>query len=177
MNDSGFMYRNMTERDFIFWNLEYTMNGVIETFKSIPDEWLCLRPHPNVLAPGWTFGHIAVTERVHVGMFLQGIDDIPTQYKLFYGRRAFDIPEEELSAAIQSKEALISYWREVREKTREYLHTITDTDLAKVPEKSLHPPEVNRNNPIREWFVMTIQHQNKNFGALCIVKRLIDGKR
>jgi hypothetical protein len=70
-------------------------------------------------------------------------------------------------------ELAVSYWRVVRQQTQDYLGKITDADLGKVPETSLHPPGGNRDNPIREWSIMTIQHQNKNQGELCIVKRLI----
>jgi len=170
------MYTDMSERAFILWNLDYTMDRVIETFVAIPDGWLSKRTRPNIPPAGWTFGHIAVTERVHVGRYLEGIDDIPSEFNIFYPvPPPVVIPSEaELAKVIKSKDQLINYWRHVRQQTTDYLKNITDADLKTIPKKTLHPKDLpNSSNPIREWFVMTIQHQNYNWGRLEIVKRLI----
>jgi len=180
MNEqTPFMYTDMSECTFIQWNLDYTIDRVIETFMAIPDEWLSKRPRHNIPPPGWTFGHIAVTERVHVVRYLQGVDDIPSAYNIFYPvPPPVVIPtEDELAKVIKSKDQLINYWRSVRQQTSAYLQSITDADLKTIPEKTLHPKGLpNSSNPIREWFVMTIQHQNYNWGRLEIVRRLITDK-
>lgn len=172
MNDIPFMYKQMSERALIRWALAYTMDWVIDAFLAIPDDAIALRPLPNVNAPGWVFGHIAVTERKHVGLALEGVDDIPPEYGVFHtGARPTD---REIADAIESKDALVEYWREVRAKTERYLETITDDDLAGVADTPwLAHVGPNRDNPRREWFIMTIQHQNYHWGELATIGKVI----
>lgn len=165
------------ERFFIGWALDYSMDWTIRVFQAIPETDTWVRPAPGIVAPGWTFGHIAVTERVHIGRFCQGIDDIPANYNIFYPRDPQEITETQLRKAVSSKDELVAYWREVRGKTLRYLESLSDEDLKLVPEKSLHPPGPNRDNPVREWFLMTIQHQNHNWGRLCVVQKLVEDRR
>ena len=172
MSDLPFMYKPMSERAFIRWALGYTMDRVIETFRAVPDEWLARRPRPNINAPGWVFGHIAVTERKHVGLALEGVDDIPREYGILHsGARP---TEQEIADAIESKDALVKYWQDVRAKTERYLETITDDDLAGVAKtRWLAHAGPNRENPRREWFIMTIQHQNYHWGQLATIEKVI----
>jgi hypothetical protein len=176
MNDQpGFMYTDLGERGLILWGLDYSMKWIIDIFRVIPDERLATQPAKGVPSPGWTFGHIAVAERAHIGRVLQHVDDIPSQYNVFYGHQyPVAATEEQVRAAIRSKDDLISYWREVRGKTASYLASITDQDLKKIPDP--RPPEgdPNRDNAIREWLLMTLQHQNHNWGRLATVKALIE---
>ena len=74
-----------------------------------------------------------------------------------------------------AKQALIDYWRGVRAKTVAYLDRITDADLKEVPgdEFLLGEKDPNRQNPRREWFVMTIQHQHYHWGELSAVGKLL----
>ncbi len=165
----------MTNRDVIKYNLDYTMDWLIRKFELVPDDRIWVRPRPNINAPGWIFAHVAVTEREHVGAYLQGIDDVPPDW-----RRIFRIhrppTDEELQAVAAPRPVFISYWQEVRQKTHEYLDSITDEDLLKVPEKSLHPPgHPNSDNPALEWLTMTIQHQNEHRGQLDIILKLLGG--
>jgi len=180
MSDKPVQYRDISEREVLRYALDYTMPWIIDTFKAIPDDHVAVRPRPNINAPGYVFGHIAVTERKHVGMFLESVKDIPEKYMIFFGSGGCceqSHSEDEIRAAIESKNTLISYWQSVREKTRAYLDRISDADLKTVPEKTLHPDNhPNRHNPIREWFVMTIQHQNCMMGWLEIIKRLFEDK-
>lgn len=178
--DAGPWSKEMSERGIILSCLDYRMPLAVGTFKAIPEDKVAERPAKGVDAPGWVFGHIAVTERVHVGMYIQGVDDVPARYKLFYVQaRGCDqgVTEAELRNAIESKDALISYWEEVRRKTTEYLNSITDADLRVVPGKSLLPPnDPNRENPVREWFIMTICHQYSNWGRLEVIEKLISAR-
>jgi uncharacterized damage-inducible protein DinB len=165
------MYTDMGERALLAWQLDYTMSWVIGAFEAIPEDALCRRPRANINAPGWIFGHIAVTERLHVGGFLEAVHDIPDGFDVF---RAPHPAEQDIRRAIDSADALIDYWRAVRRKTRAYLDRITDADLKQVPARSLlRDDDPNRQNPIREWFVMTIKHQNQHWGQLEIIARLL----
>ncbi len=164
----------MTNRELIRYVLDYTMDWSISQFEAIPDDLVWVPPRTDINAPGWIFGHVAVTERCHVGMFLQAIDDIPQEWLRVF--RSHSRPSDsDLQAVAEPKSALISYWREVRDKTCTYLDGITDEDLCRTPEKSLHPEgHPNRGNTILEWFTMTIQHQNEHRGQLDIIRRLAE---
>jgi hypothetical protein len=174
MTEKPFMYTDMSERDLLKWTLNYTMPWVIETFEAIPDHAICVRPRPNINAPAWIFGHIVMTERCHVGGVLQGVSDWPEEFNVF---RAPKPAEEQIRAAFKSKASLVDYWREVRAKTEAYLDRITDADLKEVPGDECPLPDggPNRQNPRREWFVMTIQHQNCHFGELRMIEKLLRG--
>jgi len=171
MSQEYSIYGPMDERTFIRYALAYTMEPVIETFRSIPDEALCRRAHPILNPAAWIFGHIAVTERLHVGCFLEGINDIPPGYRLFRN----ECTEDELRKAFDSKDELIAYWHEVRAKTDRYLQAVTGDELRSAPESDLiDGAGPNRDNPRREWLVMTIQHQNYHWGQLAAVRALLN---
>ena len=172
MTEEPIQYTDMSERDFIKWNLDYTMGQTIELFESIPTVHLCIRPKPNINAPGWIFGHI-ITAEAMIGGFTQGVMDIPGKYAVFAG---WFIPtESQLRDVLEPKDDLISYWHEVRKQTNEYLNQLTDADLKKIPEASiLSDNDPLRNKPIREYFVMTIEHQNYHRGQLQTIHALIE---
>jgi uncharacterized damage-inducible protein DinB len=169
------MYTDLGERGLILWGLDYSMKWIIDIFRAIPDELLSKQPAKGVPSPGWTFGHIIVAERAHIGRVLQHVNDIPSAYDVFYGcQYPVAATEEQVRAAIRSKDDLISYWKEVRGKTASYLASITDQDLKKIPDPRTAEGDPNRNNAIREWLLMTLQHQNHNWGRLATVKALIE---
>jgi uncharacterized damage-inducible protein DinB len=173
MAEEPIIYTDMSERDFIKWNLDYTMGRTIETFESIPEDRLCLRPGPNINAPGWIFGHIVTAERAMIGGFAQGVMDIPGEYWVFSGQ---SIPNEsQLRDAFEPRDALTSYWHKVRKQTHDYLDQLTDADLKNIPDSSILPDSsAMRMKPIREYFVMTIEHQNYHRGQLQTVRALIE---
>lgn len=172
MDQAYFMYGPMDEAAFIRYVLDYTMERAIETFRRIPEDGLCGRPQAALNPPAWIFGHIAVTERKHVGYFLEGVDDIPARYHLFHTGARW--AEDEVRKAFDTKDELIGYWREVREKTVRYLQSIRDEDLRRPPESEfIDQAGPNRENPMREWFVMTIQHQNYHWGQLAAIEALL----
>jgi uncharacterized damage-inducible protein DinB len=170
MNDLPSSYRAMSKRELIKWTLNYTKDWAVETFRRIPDERLASRAHPSINSAAWLFAHIAVTERKHIGLALEGIDDVPAKYRIFHaGSHPTD---DQVSDAYGSKEELIAYWQDVRAKTEQYLDSITDEDLCAVSPVEFGGP--NRHNPRREWFVMTIQHQNYHWGQLAVVEKIIN---
>ena len=175
MEEKPIQYTNMSERDLFKWQLDYTMPQIIDDFRAIPDSKLGWCPAEKTRSAGHIFGHIIHTERKHVGCYLQGVNDIPEKYKIFWSLTHTDPTEEKILKAVGSKGELIKYWHEVRKKTYEYLDSISDEDLKEVPKKSLLPDnDINRLNPIREWFVMTIKHQNTGWGEIHMIRRIIE---
>jgi hypothetical protein len=171
----AFMYSDMTERQLLKWQLDYTMPMILQDFRAIPKDKLAWRPARKTRSAGQIFGHMVVIERTHVGMFLQGVNDIPAQYRVFGSLTHCDPTEAEVLEAIGSREQLIAYWQEVRTKTHRYLDGIADEDLKQVPVTTLLPEnDPNRQNPIREWFVMTIKHQNMAWGEIHMIRRLLE---
>lgn len=171
------MHGNMSERYLFKWQLDYTMEPIIDDFRAIPDDRIFWRPTRNTWSAGQLFAHMAVTERKHIGCILQGVDDIPKQFRIFISLSRCHPTDEEVCQAIRSKENIIRYWQEVRRLTFAYLDGITDQDLQKIPEKI---PEKNRldpdrRDPVREWFIMTIKHQNMAGGEIHLIRRMIEG--
>ena len=104
MTEKPIQYTDMSERAFIKWILDYTMEQTIELFESIPEDHLCLRPRSNINAPGWIYGHIIGGERAMIGGFTQGVMDIPAKYGVFSGQ---SIPtESQLRDALEPANSL-----------------------------------------------------------------------
>ena len=172
--ETFFGYQDIGERGFIKWCLDYTMDRVIDCFVSIPEPQIYVRLFGELNAPCWIFVHIARNEEGLVKGFAQGIHDhiCPYPTRLFDG---WVTPTEaELREADVRPQVLVDYWRTVRADTLHYLDTLSDADLAKVATRSTLPDDDgNRHNPIREFFIMAIQHQNYHWGQLQTIAKLI----
>jgi hypothetical protein len=172
--ETFFGYQDIGERGFIKWCLDYTMDRVIECFMSIPESQIYTRPFGEVNAPCWIFGHIALNEEGLIKGCAQGIREriCPYPSRLFDG---WKVPSEtDFYAADVRSQRLVDYWRAVRADTFAYLDMLTDGDLAKIPVQTTIPDgSANRNNPIREFFIMAIQHQNYHWGQLQTIAKLI----
>ena len=173
--DKPYMYTDMSERDFIRWNLDYSMRRVLATWDAIAEKYIYTQSKPYLAAPAFVFGNIAVKERIHHAGFTGGINDIPKKYEIFHG---FKMPTQaELEAAVDSKQALVDYWTEVRKHTLELLAAMSDSNLKNVPEKSVIPDgQPNRDNPIREAYVMSIMNQNARWGELRVLQAVIENE-
>lgn len=170
-----YMYTDTSERDFIKWNLDYSMQRVLATWDAIPEQHVCRIPRPYLNAPAFVFGNISVKERIHHAGFAGGVNDIPEKYNLFHG---FKKPTQaELEAAFESKQELVDYWRVVRQGTIQLLDSMSDADLKNIPEKSvIGDADPNRGNPIREAYVMSIMNQNDRLGELRVLQASIENE-
>jgi uncharacterized damage-inducible protein DinB len=173
--ETFFGYQDIGEKGFIKWCLNYTMDAVIDCFLSIPASHSFTRLFGELNAPAWIFGHIALNEEGLIRGFAQGIRErmCPYPARLFDG---WAVPtEEEFHEAEVRPEALAEYWRAVRAETLDYVDALSEADLAKEPVRSILPhDDANRHNPIREFFVMAIQHQNYHWGQLQTIAKLIE---
>ena len=170
----------MNEQETIVYALDYTMPWVIDIFREFPEDQIYRRPNSNFYAPAFIIGHIAVTERRHVGQFLLAIDDIPAAYAVFDGGRGYCeqmCTEEELRSTA-TREEIIAYWEEVHRQTLDYLNSVTDADLATPPQKTLYPDGgPDRNIPRRDWLIKLIEHQSLLMGQLLAIKRLYENEQ
>jgi len=172
------MYTDMCERDVYRWQLDYTMPVIIRDFSAIPQDRLTWRPAAMTRCAAHIFGHMAVKERVHIGGFLAGVRDIPDKYSVFHSLTHCDPTEKQVLDAMGSRKELIAYWNQVRAQTHAYLDSITDAILKEVPQKTILPRgDPNRENPAREWFVMTIKHQNMAGGEIHMIRRILESGR
>ena len=165
--ETFFGYEDIGEKGFIKWSLDYTMGPIIECFLAIPEDERYRTVLDRLPAPCRILGHIALNEDSLIQGFAQGI----RQRRCSFPVRLFDVrespSEQELREGIPDSERLVAYWREVREDTHRYLADLTPEVLRQRPEKSFLPEgDGNRDNPVREFFIMAIQHQNCHWGEL-----------
>ena len=169
-----FGYQDIGEKGLIKWLLDYTMEPIIECFLAIPEDQRYRAVLDKLPAPCRVLGHIALNEELLIGGFVQGV---PERRCPFPGR-LFDIfqtpTEEQLKEGIPDSEQVVGYWREVREDTVRYLDGMPTDDLRRRPAESILPEGGgNRDNPIREFFIMAIQHQNCHWGELRAICKIL----
>jgi hypothetical protein len=158
------MYTDCGERATLLWLLNYHFPKILASIDGIPAESLFRPPIRYLNPPGWIFAHMAVKERDHIAGFVQGDSDVPARYTIFRGGR---IPsEDEMRAAVTGAAELTAYYRQVRNKTADYLASIEDSQLKEVP------GHVSQ-DPIREFLVMTIQHQHYHWAQLETIRRIL----
>ena len=140
----NFMYTDCGERATLLWLLNYHFPKILASIDGIPTESLFRPPTSYLNPPGWIFAHMAVKERDHIAGFAQGVNDVPAKYAIFRGGK---LPsEDDMQAAVTDAAELTAYYRQVRQKTADYLASIEDAQLKEVP------GHVSQ-DPIREFFV------------------------
>ena len=175
MTDETFSgYEDIGEKGFIKWSLDYTMDPIIEGFLAVPDAQRYKAVLDKLPAPCRILGHIALSEEGLIQGFAQGVRErrCPFPQHLFSVFQAAG--ERELRDGIPDSEQLVAYWRDVREDTHRYLDSLAPEVLRQRPDESTLPDgDGNRNNPVREFFIMAIQHQNCHWGELRAVCKLL----
>ena len=160
----NFMYTDCGERATLLWLLDYHFEKILVSLGGVPADSMFRRPARYLNPPGWIFAHMAVKERDHVAGFAQGVSDIPARYSIFRGG---ELPSEhEMRASVAEIAEITDYYREVRRGTADYLASIEDANLKDVPGYVSH-------DPIREFFVMTIQPQYYHWAQLEAIRRLL----
>ena len=170
-----FGYQDIGEKGFIEWSLGYTMDPIIECFEAIPEKHRYERALGKLNAPCCILGHIALNEENLLKGFAQGISArrCPFPQELFDVFR--QLGEEQLRKGIPDSSKLVEYWRAVREDTLTYLQGLAPEALRSRPAASTLPEkDGNRDNPIREFFIMAIQHQNCHWGELRAICKILD---
>ncbi len=160
----NFMFTDCGERATLLWLLDYHFKKILHSLDGVPAEALFCRPVEYLNPPGWILAHMAVKERDHIAGFAQGANDVPAKYTIFRGGKLFS--KDEMETAITDGAEIVRYYERVRAKTANYLATLEDSDLKNVP------GYVNQ-DPIREFFVMTIQHQYYHWAQLEVIRKLL----
>ena len=71
--ETFFGYRDIGEKGFIKWSLDYTMEPIIECLMAIPEDRRYRTVADKLPAPCRIFGHIALNEESLIGGLAQGI--------------------------------------------------------------------------------------------------------
>ena len=152
-------------RDKGFWYSHqlFEIDGLIE-------EQLFGVPDPNSLCMLWHVGHIAHRERTHIGRFLQGLQGtiIPPQYEVFGTEWC---STEKVRLSVGSVQSVLAWVRDVREKSHEYIASLTEDDFHAVP------PTSEFGLSVAHWLFITAAHTALHIGRIELLRALIEGKQ
>ena len=142
----------------------------IREIQGLAEERLFWVPDPKALCALWHVGHIAHRERVHIGKFLQGLSGsiIPPQYEVFG-------PDwhsaDEVRGSIGSVTGALEWVREVRERSHEYIASLSEDDVHRVL------PTSDGELSIAHWLFITTAHTAVHIGRIQLLRALIEGER
>ena len=178
-DDLPFMYQNISECEFIRWNLDYTMPLVIDVARRIPDDTIWQPVFSSFDPAGWILGSLPVHEDWTISFLEKRAFQLPARLKGFLSLPCTECPvvQEDIALLISAavtKAELIQYWYDVRSRTHAYLMTLDPADLKNVPDRSSFAAD--NHDPTREEFVKMIWMQNYAFGRLMTIGQLTAGK-
>jgi len=141
----------------------------LREIKGLGEEQLFWVPDPKSLCILWEVGHIAHRERTHIGRFLQGLEGtiVPPRYEVF-GPEWRSV-EEVRSSAGPVQDAL-AWVREVREKSQEYIESLTEDEFHAVP------PTSEGGLSVAHWLFITTAHTALHIGRVQLLRALVEGK-
>lgn len=135
----------------------------------LTDEQLFWVPGPKSLCALWQVGHIAHRERLHIGRFLQGIEGeiIPPRYEVFGAEwRSVD----DVRNSIESVSGVLDWVRDVRQKSHDYITSLSEDDFHTVP------PTSGDKLSVAHWIFITATHTALHIGRIQLLRALIEGK-
>lgn len=136
----------------------------------LTEEQLFWVPDPKSLCILWEVGHIAHRERSHIGHFLQGLKGsiIPAEYEVF-GPGWCSV--EKVRASIGCVQSVLSWVRDVREKSHEYISSLVEVDFHTVPSSS------EGGLTVAHWLFITTAHTALHIGRVQLLRALIEDKQ
>lgn len=137
--------------------------------EGLTEEQLYWNPDPKSLCILWHVGHIAHRERTHIGRFLQGLKGtiIPPQYEVFGPDWC---STEKIRQSIDSIPNVLDWVFDVREKSHEYIASLTEDDFHTVP------PTSEFDLSVAHWLFITTAHTALHIGRIQLLRALIEGK-
>jgi hypothetical protein len=126
-------------------------------------------PDPKSLSILWHVGHIAHRERTHIGRFLQGLQEtlIPSGYEVFGTDWC---PVDEVRKSVGSVKEVLAWVGQVREKSHEYIASLSDDDFHMVP------PTSEESLSVAHWLFITTAHTSLHIGRIQLLRALIEGE-
>lgn len=145
-----------------FWYSHY-----IHLIDGLSEEQLFWVSDPKKLPIIWQIGHIAHRERSHIGAIIQKLKDniIPPRYNIF-GTDWW--PVDEIRKSIDSVKNVISWATEVRNKSQQFISSLSDEDFYSVVETG----EDAKN--VAQWLFITASHTALHFGKIQLLRSLLE---
>lgn len=138
--------------------------------EGLTEEQLFWIPDPKALCALWHVGHIAHRERSHIGVFLQGLAPaiIPQEHEVFGPDWA---SVEQIRQSVKSVAEVFAWVRDVRQKSHEYISSLSEKDLHAVPATA---PE---GLSVSHWLLITACHTALHIGCIQSLRARIEDKR
>ncbi len=162
----NFMFTDCGEGATLLWLLNYHFPKILKSLDGIPYDSLFRRPASNINPPGWIYAHMAIKESDHIAGFAQYVNNVPDAYVIFRGGDGLP-SEEKMRDAVPDVAEITEYYSGIRQNTADYLASIEDANLKDVP-------GYVSDGPIREFFVMTIQHQYCHWGEIQVIREILE---
>ena len=140
----------------------------LREIKGLTEEQLHWVPDRNGLSILWQVGHIAHRERFHIAKFLQGQEGIliPPQYEVF-GPDWCSVEDVRSAGPVSD---ILAWVREVREKSHEYISSLTEADWHRVP------PTSEEGLTVAHWVFITVAHTALHIGRIQLLRAMIERK-
>jgi hypothetical protein len=162
-------YSNLNEPEVIQYFMDYTRKWITNSIQSFPEEYLYKIIIPNMPSAAVLYGEMVVSERIHIGLFAQCIDDIPNEFNAL--RRYNGVSHNEKVKACKPIKRIIDYYDVVGQQTNVFLKSLTP-ELLRNKAKNTGLPDCNPNkdNPVRVFFIMQLHYQNNIWGRIIALK-------
>jgi hypothetical protein len=163
------------------WNdLAYWMYGDVQTdrgfwyshplhsVEGLTEEQLFWVPDDLCMCMLWHVGHIAHRERVHIGRFLQGIEDglIPSQFEVF-GPDWCSV--DRVRRSVGSIDGVFQWVRDVRATSVDFVTSLREDDWHNVP-----TPEFGLSTA--HWVFLTVSHGALHLGKIQMLRAMLEGR-
>jgi len=141
----------------------------LKEIEGLTEEQLYWVPDVNSFCILWHVGHIAHRERVHIGIFLQGLrgDIIPAQYDAFGTKWC---SPQQVRQSVGPVEEVLAWVRDVRQKSHAYIDSLSDGDLFRVL------PTSEGGLSVAHWLFITTAHTALHLGRIQFLRALVEGK-
>lgn len=140
----------------------------LKEIDGLTEEQLFWSPDPKSLCILWHVGHIAHRERTHIGRILQGLQGsiIPVQYEVFGPDWC---SSEKVRSSVGPVQNVLTWVREVRQKSHEYIAGLRDDDFIAIPPSSI------QNLSVAHWLFITTAHTALHIGRIQFLRALVEG--
>lgn len=151
---------------FYGWGFWYS--DPLTLIEDIDDKDFFWVPDSNSLCILWHVGHIAHRERSHIGIFIQGLgtEIIPQKYEIF-GTEWVSV--KQLKISINSIADVLSWVREVRKESHNFIDTLHEKQLNFIPMNSPY------GETISQWLFITVAHTALHIGKIQQLKAILKG--
>lgn len=142
----------------------------LHEIEGLTEEQLYWVPDPHSLCILWQVGHIACRERLHIGIFLQGlsVEQLwPEPYGVFGGEWT---SVDEVRRAIGQPDSLFSWVQETHQRNLEYIQSLSLEDYNRVV------PPAGDKLTCGHWLMITACHTALHIGRIQALRAMIEHK-